>query len=172
MKGVIDAVKDIYEGLHENQETKSALVELKTQIATEIVDEVEKQSPELFLSVGKDLIVDYLVADGLFDKIKDTMMGMTVMKISAFSEKFRYLREKIGKVSTQEELEGLKDQIIKDLHAEGSPTASQGSHRSSQEAKNENMDSPSSVFSHEGEHLDAQAQEKSLHLMRQYEQLK
>ncbi|MDO4713547.1 MAG: hypothetical protein Q4B28_02635 [bacterium] len=125
MTGVVDAVKNMYEGLHENQKTTLQLLELKKQMAGEIVDEVSQQFPELFLTVGKEMVVDYLVSEGFFDKIKDKMMESTIMKISASSARFKEWREQLGKVSTQEELKALKAKILGGMASAADPERSE-----------------------------------------------
>ncbi len=60
---VINAMKDIIETINKEEDTETTenLLELKKELATQIVDKMEADSPDLMLSMGKNVVVDYLV---------------------------------------------------------------------------------------------------------------
>lgn len=60
---VINAMKDIIETINKEEDTETTenLLELKKELATQIVEKMEADSPDLMLSMGKNVVVDYLV---------------------------------------------------------------------------------------------------------------
>lgn len=63
MTTLIDSVKTIINSVSESPDTETTanLLELKKELAMQIVDKMEADSPDLMLSMGKNVVVDYLV---------------------------------------------------------------------------------------------------------------
>ncbi len=111
---VINAMKDIIETINKEEDTETTenLLELKKELATQIVDKMEADSPDLMLSMGKNVVVDYLVDEWRTDKIHDAVVeqGLDAL-LSSHAWKLKERREKLGKVGTEAELQTLKTEI-------------------------------------------------------------
>lgn len=63
MKTIGTALRDIVSGLDvfEQDQAKKDLLDLKKQIAQEVVEKFQKQNADFIVSLSNELIVDYLV---------------------------------------------------------------------------------------------------------------
>lgn len=109
---LLNAMKDIYESVNEDSETAEKLLILKKEIADEIVEELNAKSPDFVVSLGKDLIADYLVDEGFSDRLHDSFVEKGLAALSGHAPKLKELREKLQKASTQEQLLSLKDEVF------------------------------------------------------------
>ena len=69
MSSLGDALKEIVTNIKKDPETEAQLQEFRKEIAESYVQKLEKEKSDLFLSIGRDLVVDYLVDEGFTDSI-------------------------------------------------------------------------------------------------------
>ncbi len=123
---VLNAMKEIVEAVNETSEdtaTAENLLNLKKELAEQIVEKMEAESPDLLLSMGRDFVVDYLVDEGMMDKIHDAFVEKGLDALTSVSPKLKELREKLGKVWTEAELQHLKAEILHENVAPASEAA-------------------------------------------------
>lgn len=97
----------------EDHETSEKLLDLKKELAEEYVQRLEKEKSDLFLSVGRDIVIDYLVDEkGIGDVFNDTLIGKAMESLSSLSSDFKNFREKLNNATTEEDLASLKNTII------------------------------------------------------------
>lgn len=98
---ILNALNEIVEAVNETSEdtaTAENLLNLKKELAEQIVEKMEAESPDLLLSMGKDFVVDYLVDEGMMDKVHDAFVEKGLDALTSASPKLKELREKLGKV--------------------------------------------------------------------------
>lgn len=97
----------------EDHETSEKLLDLKKELAEEYVQRLEKEKSDLFLSVGRDIVIDYLVDEkGIGDVFNDTLIGKAMESLSSLSSDFKNFREKLNNATTEQEITDLKNQIL------------------------------------------------------------
>ena len=94
--------------------TDSELNQLKRDMIERVVDKMkEKNEDDAFLSVWKDLVVDYLLDEWeSSDKVNDFFIWIGINLLSTSADQLKDLREKIKNSNTKEELESLEKSII------------------------------------------------------------
>lgn len=112
MANMIDAIKDIVESFQENSETKEELLNLKKELANEIITKFEEEKPDLVVSLGKDIISDYLVDEWWSDKIHDAVVEKGLESLSTQAPELKKIREKLNKAKTADQLNKLKSEIL------------------------------------------------------------
>lgn len=112
MANMIDAIKGIVESINENPEIKEELLNLKKELANEIIAKFEEEKPDLMLTIGRDLVSDYLIDEGWSDKIHDALVEKGIESLSSQAPELKEIREKLNKAKTEEELKHLKAEII------------------------------------------------------------
>lgn len=108
---LFEAVKDLMEFVNEDPEVTKALQSLKRDIAKDYVTQLKEKKPDFFLTIAEDKVVDYLVDDGIADRLHDAIVGKALDSMSWSAGELKEFREKLKSVSTQEELAKLKHQI-------------------------------------------------------------
>lgn len=137
MVDMISALKDTFESLTEDAETAEKLLELKKELAEEIAAKLAEQSWDLLISIGEEMVADYLVDEGLTDKLHDSFVGKGLETFgSQLTPKLQAAREKINKVKTEKELEILKSQIFAELWIQASELVSPEGQEQDADVKN------------------------------------
>lgn len=127
---VLNAMNEIVKAVNETSEdtaTAENLLNLKKELAEQIVEKMEAESPDLLLSMGKEFVVDYLVDEGMMDKIHDAFVEKGLDARTSASPKLKELRGKLKEINSKEALESLKNEIL------ATPTPSETSAVSSTE---------------------------------------
>ena len=73
------------------------------------------QKSDLFLSIGRDLIVDYLVDEGFTDSIHDAFVEKALISLSSNFSDLREFRDKLKNATTDDALSSLKIEIEKEV---------------------------------------------------------
>ena len=62
---VINAMKDIIETINKEEDTETTenLLELRKELAEHIVEKLEAENSDFMLSIGRDVVIDYLVEE-------------------------------------------------------------------------------------------------------------
>lgn len=108
---LLEAVKDIMDFVNEDPETKKALESLKRDIAKDYVARLKEKNPAFFLMISEDIVVDYLLDEGILDQIYDTFVGKILDSMSWSAEELKEFRKKLSSAYTQKDLADLKSQI-------------------------------------------------------------
>lgn len=108
---LLEAVKDIMDFVNEDPETKKALESLKRDIAKDYVTQLKEKKPDFFLTIAEDKVVDYLVDDGIADRLHDAIVGKALDSMSWSAEELKEFRKKLSSAYTQKDLADLKSQI-------------------------------------------------------------
>ncbi len=112
MNTLLDGVQNFIEKVSGNPQTSEELLKLKRELANNIVDKLEKENPDLLISLDKELVAEYLVHEGIMDGLKDSVFENTVLKISQMVDDLKAWREEIKNIGTPEELNALKAEIL------------------------------------------------------------
>ncbi len=112
MNTLLDGVQNFIEKVSGNPQTSEELLKLKRELANNIVDKLEKENPDLLISLDKELVAEYLVHEGIMDGLKDSVFENTVLKISQMVDDLKAWREEIKNIGTPEELNTLKAEIL------------------------------------------------------------
>ena len=112
MSSLGDALKEIVTNLKKDSETEEKLQELRKELAESYVQKIEKEKPDLFLSIGRDSVVDYLVDEGFTDGIHDAVVEQALNSLSSLSWDLKNFREKLNNAATEQEIADLKNQIL------------------------------------------------------------
>ena len=112
MSSLGDALKEIVTNLKKDSETEEKLQELRKELAESYVQKIEKEKPDLFLSIGRDSVVDYLVDEGFTDGIHDAVVEQALNSLSSLSWDLKNFREKLNNATTEQEIADLKNQIL------------------------------------------------------------
>lgn len=108
----LESAKELVTSVVNDKETSEDLLTLKKELAEEYVQKVEKEKSDVFLSIGRDVVVDYLVdEDGIWDAFNDAFIGKAMESLSSLSGDFKHFREKLNNASTQEDLASLRNEI-------------------------------------------------------------
>ena len=73
---------------------------------------MEKEKSDLFLSIGRDSVVDYLMDEGFTDGIHDAVVEQALNSLSWLSWDLKNFREKLNNAATEQEIADLKNQIL------------------------------------------------------------
>lgn len=93
-------------------ETSENLLTLKKELAEEYIKKMEKEKSDLFLSIGRDSVVDYLMDEGFTDGIHDAVVEQALNSLSWLSWDLKNFREKLNNAATEQEIADLKNQIL------------------------------------------------------------
>lgn len=116
---LLEAVRDIVDSVNENPEVTKALQSLKRDIAKDYVARLKEKNPAFFLMISEDIVVDYLLDEGILDQIHDTFVGKILEIMPWFARELKEVKEWLKSASTQEELARLKYKIwLKSTSAE------------------------------------------------------
>lgn len=114
MTTLMDSVKTMINSLSESSDTETTenLLDLKKELAEQIVEKLEVENSDFILSMGRDVVIDYLVEEWWTDKIHDAVVeqGLDAFLPSLASE-LKERREKLKEASTEAELQRLKAEI-------------------------------------------------------------
>lgn len=98
-----------------DQETLASLIDLKKEIAEEVVDKMIKKNPEsisvMFRKSAKDFLVDEWTFD---DRVNDTFMSI-ISWLDFIPTEFQKYREMLASANSKKELESLKTKIFNDI---------------------------------------------------------
>lgn len=114
MSKLVDAIENITGEVMKDPESESHLQDLRKEIAESYIQKLEKKNPDLFLLLGKDLVVDYLVDDRFMDSIHDVLVEQTLGILSDHTSDLKNFREKLNNATTEEALSTLKSEIHDD----------------------------------------------------------
>lgn len=116
---LFEAVRDIVDFVNEDTEVTKALQSLKRDIAKDYVARLKEKNPAFFLMISEDIVVDYLLDEGILDQIHDTFVGKILEIMPWFARELKEVKEWLKSASTQEELARLKYKIwLKSTSAE------------------------------------------------------
>lgn len=115
MSSLGDALKEIVTNIKKDPETEAQLQGFKKEIAESYVQKLEKEKSDLFLSIGRDLIVDYLVDEGFTDSIHDAFVEKALISLSSNFSDLREFRDKLKNATTDDALSSLKIEIEKEV---------------------------------------------------------
>ena len=73
---------------------------------------MEKEKSDLFLSIGRDSVVDYLMDEGFTDGIHDAVVEQALNSLSWLSWDLKNFRENLNNAATEQEIADLKNQIL------------------------------------------------------------
>lgn len=83
------------------------ILDLKKEIAEDIIQKFKDENTELLLWIGDDLIKDYLIDEGILDRIKDFAIEQWINLLN-HSLLLKWYREQLSKLSTRQELEAFQ----------------------------------------------------------------
>ena len=106
-----EAFNDLMEFVNEDPEVTKALQSLKRDIAKDYVARLKEKNPAFFLMISEDIVVDYLLDEGILDQIHDTFVGKILEIMPWFARELKEVKEWLKSASTQEELARLKYKI-------------------------------------------------------------
>ncbi len=117
MADLADKIADFIDSkLDWNLGTSEELIQLKKEMATRVVDKMQEKKSDMVISVGKDMIVDYLVDEWIQDSISDELILWNLIDVfSTSSWDLKTLREEIAKLKTQESLQAFEEKILKQI---------------------------------------------------------
>lgn len=111
----LEAAQDMFSSMMEKSdfsETSENLLTLKKELAEEYIKKMEKEKSDLFLSIGRDSVVDYLMDEGFTDGIHDAVVEQALNSLSWLSWDLKNFREKLNNAATEQEIADLKNQIL------------------------------------------------------------
>lgn len=111
----LEVAQDMFSSIMDKSdfsETSENLLTLKKELAEEYIKKMEKEKSDLFLSIGRDSVVDYLVDEGFTDGIHDTVVEQALNSLSWLSWDLKNFREKLNNAATEQEIADLKNQIL------------------------------------------------------------
>lgn len=111
----LEAAQDMFSSIMDKSdfsETSENLLTLKKELAEEYIKKMEKEKSDLFLSIGRDSVVDYLVDEGFTDGIHDAVVEQALNSLSWLSWDLKNFREKLNNAATEQEITDLKNQIL------------------------------------------------------------
>lgn len=111
----LEAAQDMFSSIMDKSdfsETSENLLTLKKELAEEYIKKMEKEKSDLFLSIGRDSVVDYLVDEGFTDGIHDAVVEQALNSLSWLSWDLKNFREKLNNAATEQEIADLKNQIL------------------------------------------------------------
>ena len=111
----LEAAKNVFSSIIDKadvSETSENLLVLKKELAEEYIKKMEKEKSDLFLSIGRDSVVDYLVDEGFTDGIHDAVVEQALNSLSWLSWDLKNFREKLNNAATEQEIADLKNQIL------------------------------------------------------------
>lgn len=115
MSSLGDALKEIVTNIKKDPETEAQLQGFRKEIAESYVQKLEKEKSDLFLSIGRDLIVDYLVDEGFTDSIHDAFVEKVLISLSSNFSDLKEFRDKLKNATTDDVLSSLKIEIEKEV---------------------------------------------------------
>lgn len=115
MSSLGDALKEIVTNIKKDPETEAQLQEFRKEIAESYVQKLEKEKSDLFLSIGRDLVVDYLVDEGFTDSIHDAFVEKALISLSSNFSDLKEFRDKLKNATTDDALSSLKIEIEKEV---------------------------------------------------------
>ena len=101
----LEAAKNVFSSIIDKadiSETSENLLALKKELAEEYIKKMEKEKSDIFLSIGRDSVVDYLVDEGFTDGIHDAVVEQALNSLSSLSWDLKNFRE----------IADLKNQIL------------------------------------------------------------
>lgn len=111
---VINTMKDIIETMNKEEDTETTqnLLDLKKELAEQIFEKLEAENSDFMLSIGRDVVIDYLVEEWWTDKIHDAVVeqGLDAF-LPSLALELKERREKLKEASTEAELQRLKAEI-------------------------------------------------------------
>jgi hypothetical protein len=84
----LEAAKNVFSSIIDKadiSETSENLLALKKELAEEYIKKMEKEKSDIFLSIGRDSVVDYLVDEGFTDGIHDAVVEQALNSLSSLS---------------------------------------------------------------------------------------
>jgi hypothetical protein len=81
----LEATQDMFSSIMDKSdfsETSENLLTLKKELAEEYIKKMEKEKSDLFLSIGRDSVVDYLMDEGFTDGIHDAVVEQALNSLS------------------------------------------------------------------------------------------
>lgn len=111
----LEATQDMFSSIMDKSdfsETSENLLTLKKELAEEYIKKMEKEKSDLFLSIGRDSVVDYLMDEGFTDGIHDAVVEQALNSLSWLSWDLKNFREKLNNATTEQEIADLKNQIL------------------------------------------------------------
>ncbi len=111
----LEAAQDMFSSIMDKSdfsETSENLLTLKKELAEEYIKKMEKEKSDLFLSIGRDSVVDYLMDEGFTDGIHDAVVEQALNSLSWLSWDLKNFREKLNNAATEQEIADLKNQIL------------------------------------------------------------
>ena len=111
----LEATQDMFSSIMDKSdfsETSENLLTLKKELAEEYIKKMEKEKSDLFLSIGRDSVVDYLMDEGFTDGIHDAVVEQALNSLSWLSWDLKNFREKLNNAATEQEIADLKNQIL------------------------------------------------------------
>lgn len=111
----LEAAQDMFSSIMDKSdfsETSENLLTLKKELAEEYIKKMEKEKSDLFLSIGRDSVVDYLMDEGFTDGTHDAVVEQALNSLSWLSWDLKNFREKLNNAATEQEIADLKNQIL------------------------------------------------------------
>lgn len=111
----LEAAQDMFSSIMDKSdfsETSENLLTLKKELAEEYIKKMEKEKSDIFLSIGRDSVVDYLMDEGFTDGIHDAVVEQALNSLSWLSWDLKNFREKLNNAATEQEIADLKNQIL------------------------------------------------------------
>lgn len=112
MTNILNQVQEFIESVTGNPKTNQELLTLKKELANSIVEKLEKENPDILLSLDKELVAEYLVHEGIMDGLKDSILEKTLLKLSKLAPQLTTWREQINTIKTAEQLKDLETEIL------------------------------------------------------------
>lgn len=112
MTNILNQVQEFVESVTSAPETNEELLTLKKELANSIVEKLEKENPDILLSLDKELVAEYLVHEGIMDGLKDSILEKTLLKLSKLAPQLTTWREQINTIKTAEQLKDLETEIL------------------------------------------------------------
>lgn len=136
----------------EDSETKENLLDLKRELATDIVDKLEKEHFDLLLNFDKESVTNYLVHEDIVDGLLDSWFEKTVLQLSKLAPQLSAWREQIKNAQTAEALKKLETEILwgQEKPEQKSESTSDESSQSWDQSTSEGQSSDTSVASQVG----------------------
>jgi len=122
MAGLTESVANMLgNGLEWDQGTSDELIQLKKEMANRVIDKMQEKKWDFSFSIGKDMIVDYLVDEGLKDSLKDELILWNLLNVfTSSSDDLKNLRGEIVNLKTAEELKDFEEKLIKQIELDWS----------------------------------------------------
>ena len=100
-----------------SSETNEALVELKKETASHVIDKLAEKRADIKIEWAKSLVVDYLVTEWFLDSFWDEIIKAWLDTFISSSKELQNLKEVIAENNTEEWLKNLESSILSHLES-------------------------------------------------------